>query len=96
MKRVPSLLPNNEEELPPLLIITGEDEAGGQCFRQRVSAFQAPRITIIICVFTVDVLVEENPAPCQILLLLAEGGPRPLTFVLNANLLVNVKLITCK
>lgn len=51
---------------------------------------------IIICVFTVDVLVEENPAPCQILLLLAEGGPRPLTFVLNANLLVNVKLITCK
>lgn len=47
-------------------------------------------------VFTLDVLVEENPAPCQILLLLAEGGPRPLTFVLNANLLVNVKLITCE
>lgn len=32
VKRVPSLLPNNEEELPPLLIITGEDEAGGKCF----------------------------------------------------------------
>lgn len=29
VKRVPSLLPNNEDELPPLLIITGEDEAGG-------------------------------------------------------------------
>lgn len=32
VKRVPSLLPNNEDELPPLLIITGEDEAGGRCF----------------------------------------------------------------
>ncbi|KAF7647045.1 hypothetical protein LDENG_00178460 [Lucifuga dentata] len=70
VKRNPSLLPDAEEELPPLLITTGEDEAG-------------------------DVLVEESPAPCQILHLLEEGGPRPLTFVLNANLLVNVKLVTC-
>ncbi|XP_070844491.1 zinc finger FYVE domain-containing protein 16 [Chaetodon trifascialis] len=69
VKRIPSLLPDNEDELPPLLITTGEDEAG-------------------------DVLVEESPAPCQILHLLEEGGPRPLTFVLNANLLVNVKLVT--
>lgn len=46
--------------------------------------------------FFVDVLVEESPAPCQILHLLEEGGPRPLTFVLNANLLINVKLVTCK
>lgn len=42
-----------------------------------------------------DLLVEERPAVCQIMLLLEEGGPRPLTFVLNANLLVNVKLTTC-
>ncbi|XP_030006432.1 zinc finger FYVE domain-containing protein 16 isoform X2 [Sphaeramia orbicularis] len=69
VKRVPSLLPENENELPPLLITTGEEEAG-------------------------DILVEESPAPCQILHLLEEGGPRPLTFVLNANLLVNVKLVT--
>ncbi|XP_051268364.1 zinc finger FYVE domain-containing protein 16 isoform X1 [Dicentrarchus labrax] len=69
VRRVPSLLPDNEDELPPLLITTGEDEAG-------------------------DVLVEESPAPCQILHLLEEGGPRPLTFVLNANLLVNVKLVS--
>uniref|UniRef100_A0A3Q3WTA3 Zinc finger FYVE domain-containing protein n=1 Tax=Mola mola TaxID=94237 RepID=A0A3Q3WTA3_MOLML len=69
VKGVPSLLPNNEDELPPLLINTGEDEAG-------------------------DVLVEESPAPCQILHLLEEGGPQPLTFVLNANLLVNVKMVT--
>ncbi|XP_042068943.1 zinc finger FYVE domain-containing protein 16 isoform X2 [Haplochromis burtoni] len=69
VNRFPSLLPDNEDELPPLLIATGEDEGG-------------------------DVLVEENPAPCQILHLLEEGGPRPLTFILNANLLVNVKLVT--
>lgn len=50
----------------------------------------------VLCAFTSDVLVEENPAPCQILHLLAEGGPRPLTFALNANLLVNVKLVTCE
>lgn len=30
VKRVPSLLPNNDDELPPLLITTGEDGAGGQ------------------------------------------------------------------
>eukprot|EP00064_Thunnus_orientalis_P016976 superscaffoldBa00003493_g17050 len=39
---------------------------------------------------------EFGVAPDQttILHLLEEGGPRPLTFVLNANLLVNVKLVT--
>lgn len=45
--------------------------------------------------FATDLLVEERPAACQILLLLEEGGPRPLTFVLNANLVVNVKIVTC-
>lgn len=38
VKRVPSLLTNNEDELPPLLIITGEDEAGGRCCEQEVMA----------------------------------------------------------
>uniref|UniRef100_A0A3B1K790 Zinc finger, FYVE domain containing 16 n=1 Tax=Astyanax mexicanus TaxID=7994 RepID=A0A3B1K790_ASTMX len=65
-----SLVPEDEEGLPPLLITTGEEEEGG------------------------DLLVEERPAACQIMLLLEEGGPRPLTFVLNANLVVNVKLVT--
>ncbi|XP_017549202.1 zinc finger FYVE domain-containing protein 16 [Pygocentrus nattereri] len=64
-----SLIPEDEEGLPPLLITTGEEEGG-------------------------DLLVEERPAACQIMLLLEEGGPRPLTFVLNANLVVNVKLVT--
>ncbi|XP_077353909.1 zinc finger FYVE domain-containing protein 16 [Festucalex cinctus] len=69
VRKAPSLLPDSEDQLPPLLIATGEDATG-------------------------DVLVEESPAPCQIRHLLEEGGPRPLTFVLNANLLVNVKLVT--
>ncbi|XP_023694678.2 zinc finger FYVE domain-containing protein 16 isoform X1 [Paramormyrops kingsleyae] len=63
----PSLVPEDEEGLPPLLIITGEGA---------------------------DVMVEERPAASQILLLLEEGGPQPLTFVLNANLLVNIKIVT--
>lgn len=32
VKRIPRLLPDNEDELPPLLIITGEDDGGGVCF----------------------------------------------------------------
>ncbi|XP_063067707.1 zinc finger FYVE domain-containing protein 16 isoform X2 [Engraulis encrasicolus] len=69
VSRDPCLVPDDPEGLPPLLIATGDDDAG-------------------------DLLVEERPATCQILLLLEEGGPRPLTFVLNANLVVNVKLVT--
>ncbi|XP_051498992.1 zinc finger FYVE domain-containing protein 16 isoform X2 [Apus apus] len=41
-----------------------------------------------------DPLVEEHPSHQQVTLLLVEGGPNPLTFILNANLLVNVKLTT--
>ncbi|NXF40006.1 ZFY16 protein, partial [Nyctibius bracteatus] len=41
-----------------------------------------------------DPLVEEHPSHQQVTLLLVEGGPNPLTFILNANLLVNIKLIT--
>uniref|UniRef100_A0A671MSF5 Zinc finger FYVE domain-containing protein 16-like n=1 Tax=Sinocyclocheilus anshuiensis TaxID=1608454 RepID=A0A671MSF5_9TELE len=63
---VVSLVPEDDDGLPPLLITTGEEEYG----------------------------VEERPAACQILLLLEEGGPQPLTFVLNANLLVNIKIVT--
>ncbi|XP_060764672.1 zinc finger FYVE domain-containing protein 16 isoform X1 [Neoarius graeffei] len=67
VQRAPSLLPKDDDGLPPLLITTGEEDGE-------------------------DLLVEERPAACQIMLLLEEGGPRPLTFVLNANLLINVKL----
>ncbi|XP_037981380.1 zinc finger FYVE domain-containing protein 16 isoform X2 [Motacilla alba alba] len=41
-----------------------------------------------------DLLVEEHPFHQKVTSLLGEGGPNPLTFILNANLLVNVKLIT--
>lgn len=58
--------------------------------------FQLVRMNISsLLYFMTDLIVEERPAVCQILLLLEEGGPRPLTFVLNTNLVVNVKLVTC-
>ncbi|XP_014815997.1 PREDICTED: zinc finger FYVE domain-containing protein 16 isoform X1 [Calidris pugnax] len=41
-----------------------------------------------------DPVVEEHPSRQQVTLLLVEGGQNPLTFILNTNLLVNVKLIT--
>ncbi|NXC21233.1 ZFY16 protein, partial [Corythaeola cristata] len=41
-----------------------------------------------------DPLVEDHPSHQEVALLLVEGDPNPLTFILNANLLVNVKLIT--
>ncbi|XP_039730856.1 zinc finger FYVE domain-containing protein 16 [Pteropus medius] len=62
-----SLLPNDEDSLPPLLVAT--EEKGS-----------VP-------------VVEEHPSHEQIILLLEGEGFHPVTFVLNANLLVNVKLV---
>ncbi|XP_071436278.1 zinc finger FYVE domain-containing protein 16 isoform X2 [Pithys albifrons albifrons] len=42
-----------------------------------------------------DPVVEEHPSHQKVTSLLGEGGPAPLTFILNANLLVNVRLMTC-
>ncbi|XP_075693984.1 zinc finger FYVE domain-containing protein 16 isoform X2 [Rhinoderma darwinii] len=41
-----------------------------------------------------DAVVENKPTHAGVMLLLEEDGPNPLTFILNANLLVNVKLVT--
>ncbi|XP_078531433.1 zinc finger FYVE domain-containing protein 16 isoform X2 [Lissotriton helveticus] len=41
-----------------------------------------------------EAMMEERPCHKQLMSLLEEGGPDPLTFILNANLLVNVKLVT--
>ncbi|KAM9330961.1 zinc finger FYVE domain-containing protein 16 [Gastrophryne carolinensis] len=41
-----------------------------------------------------DALVENSPTHAGVLLLLKENGPNPLTFILNANLLVTVKMVT--
>ncbi|KAB1280984.1 Zinc finger FYVE domain-containing protein 16 [Camelus dromedarius] len=60
-----SLLPDDEDSLPPLLAVSGEKGS-------------VP-------------VVEEHPSHEQIILLLEGEGP--VTFVLNANLLVNVKLV---
>ncbi|XP_077592746.1 zinc finger FYVE domain-containing protein 16 isoform X2 [Stigmatopora nigra] len=69
IRRAASLLPDDENRLPPLLVSAGED-------------------------LMAEILVEESPAPCQIRCLLEEGGVRPLTFVLNANLVINVNMVT--
>ncbi|XP_073535425.1 zinc finger FYVE domain-containing protein 16 isoform X2 [Phyllobates terribilis] len=41
-----------------------------------------------------DAVVENRPTHEGVMLLLEEDGPNPITFILNANLLVNVKLVT--
>ncbi|XP_011944570.1 PREDICTED: zinc finger FYVE domain-containing protein 16 isoform X1 [Cercocebus atys] len=62
-----SLLPNDEDSLPPLLVASGEKGS-------------VP-------------VVEEHPSHEQIILLLEGEDFHPVTFVLNANLLVNVKFV---
>ncbi|XP_054994356.1 zinc finger FYVE domain-containing protein 16 [Sorex araneus] len=62
-----SLLPNDEDSLPPLLVASGEKGS--------------------------EPVIEEHPSHEQITLLLEGEDCRPVTFVLNANLLVNVKLV---
>ncbi|XP_077144276.1 zinc finger FYVE domain-containing protein 16 isoform X1 [Ranitomeya variabilis] len=41
-----------------------------------------------------DSVVENRPTHEGVMLLLEDDGPTPITFILNANLLVNVKLVT--
>ncbi|XP_056395193.1 zinc finger FYVE domain-containing protein 16 isoform X2 [Hyla sarda] len=41
-----------------------------------------------------DAVVEDRPTHAGVMLLLEEDGTNPITFILNANLLVNVKLVT--
>ncbi|XP_072923516.1 zinc finger FYVE domain-containing protein 16 isoform X2 [Hemitrygon akajei] len=65
--KVMSLIPDNENGLPPVVIATGEKEGRA--------------------------VVEEHPTQSQALLRLEDGGANPLTFVLNANLIVNVKFV---
>ncbi|XP_076995418.1 zinc finger FYVE domain-containing protein 16 [Tamandua tetradactyla] len=62
-----SLLLNDEDSLPPLLVASRESESVPE--------------------------VEEHPSYEQIILLLEGEGFHPVTFILNANLLVNVKLV---
>lgn len=47
-------------------------------------------------IFSLDYAVEEKPSEVLLLQQLEEGGPEPLVFVLNANLLAMVKLVNCK
>uniref|UniRef100_A0A8C5L4I5 Zinc finger FYVE domain-containing protein n=1 Tax=Jaculus jaculus TaxID=51337 RepID=A0A8C5L4I5_JACJA len=63
-----SLIPEDDSNLPPVLMASGE-------------VGSAP-------------VVQEHPSPEQITSLLEGEGFPPVTFVLNANLLVNVKLVS--
>ncbi|KAF1499547.1 Zinc finger FYVE domain-containing protein 16, partial [Eudyptula minor novaehollandiae] len=68
------------------------------CVRKEISLVpdgdKLPPLLLAVVEKGKDPLVEEHPSHQQVTLLLVEGGPNPLTFILNANLLVNVKLIT--
>uniref|UniRef100_A0A8C2HUB0 Zinc finger, FYVE domain containing 16 n=1 Tax=Cyprinus carpio TaxID=7962 RepID=A0A8C2HUB0_CYPCA len=95
------ILPNGEvadtSKLSSLNILI-EYKTSYKCVATSLPLTEAAAISVGVILFfchcIADVLVEERPAACQILLLLEEGGPQPLTFVLNANLLVNVKIVT--
>lgn len=43
-----------------------------------------------------DYAVEEKPSQISVMQQLEDGGPDPLVFVLNANLLSMVKIVNCK
>lgn len=47
-------------------------------------------------VFFIDYAVEERPSQISVMQQLEDGGPDPLVFVLNANLLSMVKIVNCK
>ncbi|XP_059500767.1 zinc finger FYVE domain-containing protein 16-like isoform X3 [Stegostoma tigrinum] len=57
------------------------------------NAHDLPPLIVAIKDKGCPVVVEEHPSQNQAILLLEDGGSNPLTFVLNANLLVNVKLV---
>ncbi|NXX41129.1 ZFY16 protein, partial [Tricholaema leucomelas] len=56
---------------------------------------QLPPLLLVVSEKEKGPLVEQQPSHQQVICLLAEGNPYPVTFILNANLLVNVKLMTC-
>lgn len=45
--------------------------------------------------FSLDYTVEEQPSEMLLIQELENGRPKPLVFVLNANLLAMVKLVNC-
>ncbi|POI31700.1 hypothetical protein CIB84_004549, partial [Bambusicola thoracicus] len=76
-----SLLPDGDK-LPPLLLAMGE--------KGKVEW----HVELNQLLISLDPLVEEHLSHQQVALLLEKGGASPLTFILNANLLANVKLIS--
>jgi len=51
---------------------------------------------VCLLVSFIDYAVEERPSQISVMQQLEDGGPDPLVFVLNANLLSMVKIVNCK
>lgn len=58
--------------------------------------FALTRLVLCSARLPADYAVEERPAEVVLMQQLEEGGPDPLVFVLNANLLAMVKLVNCE
>lgn len=56
----------------------------------------SPLCRLLLPVLFADYAVEERPSEMVLMQQLEEGGPDPLVFVLNANLLAMVKLVNCE
>lgn len=79
-------------------------ELHGAYFQGLFCTSQKYGIAKLYTVFTVDdelfslldYAVEEKPSHISVMQQLEDGGPDPLVFVLNANLLSMVKIVNCK
>ena len=60
------------------------------------SSFHPPLLPLFHPNPLLDYAVEERPSEIVLMHQLEEGGPDPLVFVLNANLLAMVKLVNCE
>lgn len=70
-------------------------------FRVRLDLDSPPTTTLLLLfllllISLADYAVEERPSEMVLMQQLEEGGPDPLVFVLNANLLAMVKLVNCE
>jgi len=50
---------------------------------------------VSLCLCSADYTVEEHPSEVLLFQELESGRPKPLVFVLNANLLAMVKMVNC-
>lgn len=61
----------------------------------KLLTFTLKQTTAVLWFFKSDYTVEERPSEMLLIQELESGRPKPLVFVLNANLLAMVKLVNC-